>query len=91
MLPSAWAVCLDLGKAHAGAVTGAMNSAGQFGGFVCSVLFGYLVEATGDYDAPLYVIAAMVLVSAVLFTCLDPTRPLISAPEVVTPKGATCV
>ena len=33
MLPSAWAVCLDIGGQHAGSVTGAMNSAGQFGGF----------------------------------------------------------
>jgi MFS family permease len=91
MLPSAWALCLDLGKAHAGAVTGAMNSAGQFGGFVCSVLFGYLVQASGSYDAPLYVIAFMVLSSAALFTRLDPTRPLVPAPAVVTPREATCV
>src|SRR5262249_30343679 len=72
MLPSAWALCLDLGAEYAGAVTGAMNSAGQFGGFVCSVLFGYLVRTTGNYDAPLFVIAFMVLVSAVLFTRIDP-------------------
>ena len=26
MLPSAWAICLDLGKEHTGAVTGAMNT-----------------------------------------------------------------
>jgi ACS family glucarate transporter-like MFS transporter len=77
MLPSAWAICLDLGKNHAGAVTGAMNSAGQAGGLVCSVLFGYLVGATGSYDAPLFVIAAMVLLSALLFSWIDPTLPLI--------------
>jgi hypothetical protein len=29
MLPSAWAVCLDIGKKYAGAVTGAMNTAGR--------------------------------------------------------------
>jgi MFS family permease len=79
MLPSAWAICLDLGKEHAGAVTGAMNSAGQAGGLACSVLFGYLVGATGDYDAPLFVIAAMVFLSALLFARIDSTRPLIPA------------
>jgi MFS transporter, ACS family, glucarate transporter len=79
MLPSAWAICLDLGKEHSGAVTGAMNSAGQAGGFACSVLFGYLVRASGSYDAPLFVIAAMVLLSALLFARIDPTRPLIPA------------
>jgi ACS family glucarate transporter-like MFS transporter len=78
MLPSAWAICLDLGKEHAGAVTGAMNSAGQAGGLACSVLFGYLVSASGSYDAPLFVIAAMVLLSALLFARIDPTHPLIA-------------
>jgi ACS family glucarate transporter-like MFS transporter len=78
MLPSAWVMCLDLGKEHAGAVAGAMNSAGQAGGLACSVMFGYLVTASGSYEAPLFVIAAMVLVSAVLFAGIDSTRPLIS-------------
>ena len=77
MLPSSWAICLDLGKEYSGAVAGAMNSAGQAGGLVCSVLFGYMVAAYGSYDAPLYVIAAMLLISALLFATIDPTRPLI--------------
>ena len=79
MLPSAWAICLDLGKEHSGAVSGAMNSAGQAGGLACSVLFGYLVRASGSYDAPLFVIAAMVLASALLFAWIDPTSPLLPA------------
>ncbi|HEX3447914.1 MAG TPA: MFS transporter [Isosphaeraceae bacterium] len=79
MLPSAWAICLELGNEHSGAVTGAMNSAGQAGGLACSVLFGYLVRASGSYDTPLFVIAAMVLASALLFAWIDPTRPLIPA------------
>jgi ACS family glucarate transporter-like MFS transporter len=91
MLPSAWAICLDLGKEHSGAVTGAMNSAGQAGGFACSVLFGYLVRASGSYDAPLFIIAAMVLLSALLFARIDPTRPLIpAAPGGLIAGEATC-
>jgi MFS family permease len=78
MLPAAWAVCLDLGREHAGAVSGAMNTAGQAGGFVCSVLFGYLVQASGSYDLPLLLLAAMLFVSAFLFWLIDPTRPLVS-------------
>jgi len=77
MLPSAWAICLDVGQQYAGSVTGAMNTAGQVGGFVCSVLFGYLVKAFGSYDAPLFLIASMVLLSAVLFSLIDPTRQLV--------------
>jgi MFS family permease len=89
MLPAAWAHCVDVGKEHAGAVSGAMNSAGQLGGFACSVLFGYMSGARG-YDAPLFVIATMVLLSALLFLGLDPTRPLIPLHDVVAAREATC-
>jgi nitrate/nitrite transporter NarK len=78
MLPAAWAVCLDVGKRHAGVVTGLMNTAGQFSGFVCAILFGYVVRATGSYNAPLWIISAMILVSAGLFALIDPTRALVS-------------
>ena len=32
---------------------GAMNMAGQLGSFLTTVLFGYLVNAFGSYNAPL--------------------------------------
>lgn len=77
MLPTAWALCLDIGGRHSGAVTGVMNSAGQFGGFVCSVVFGYVVQSTGNYNAPLWGVALMVLIAAALFTQTDASRPLL--------------
>jgi ACS family glucarate transporter-like MFS transporter len=76
MLPSAWAICLDVGGARAGSVTGAMNTAGQFGGFLCTVVFGQIVGRFQSYDAPLFVIAGMVALSAFLFTRIDPGRPV---------------
>src|SRR5262245_13481872 len=76
MLPCSWAICLDVGKQHSGAVSGAMNSAGQAAGYVCTVLYGYLVESYG-YDRPLLFLAPNLLISAVLFALIDPTRPLI--------------
>ncbi|MCX7012636.1 MAG: MFS transporter [Candidatus Sumerlaeota bacterium] len=75
MLPSAWAICLDIGKEYAGAITGAMNSAGNLGGFVCSIVFGYLVKRSG-YDLPVAVIAGMVMVSAVLFLSVNPEKKI---------------
>jgi len=81
MLPTAWAICLDVGKNYAGAVTGAMNTAGQAGGFVCSVLFGYLVKVSGNYNLPLLMIATMVTISAFLFGLIEPTKQLIPAEQ----------
>ena len=77
MLPSAWAICLDVGKKYAGAISGAMNTAGNLGGFVCATVFGYLVEATGNYNFPLYVIAGMLLVAAFLFLGINPEKQII--------------
>ena len=77
MLPSAWALCIDLGKQHAGAISGAMNTFGNVGGFFCGILFGYLVQASGNYNLPLYMIAGMLLISAVLFSFINPTKPIV--------------
>lgn len=77
MLPVTWAVCLDIGRDYAGVVTGVMNTAGQLGGFVCSVLFGYAVQATGSYSAPIQAIAGLVLLAAFLYTKINPEIPLV--------------
>lgn len=75
-LPVAWAVCLDVGQAHAGAVTGAMNMAGQIGSFLTTVLFGYLVTAFGTYNAPLVPIAVMSVVASCAWLKIDASKPL---------------
>lgn len=76
MLPSAWALCVAIGGRFSGTATAMMNTAGQAGGVLCTVLFGYIVHVTGSYNRPLWFIAAMVLVSAVIFSCIDCTRGL---------------
>jgi nitrate/nitrite transporter NarK len=76
MLPVSWAVCLDIGREYSGVITGIMNSAGQLGGFLCTVLVGYILHVTGNYTVPLWIISGMVMISAGLFSRIDPTRPL---------------
>ena len=68
----AWAVCIDIGGRNAGAVSGAMNMAGQAGGFSTSLAFGYIVGHTGSYDAPLVAMAAFTGVAAFLWFAIDP-------------------
>jgi MFS family permease len=79
MLPVSWAVCLDIGRRYAGSVGGTMNMAGQLGSFLSSVAFGYIVTWAGNYNAPLYPMAALLLVSAVFFAQIDPTEQLVPA------------
>jgi len=49
-----FAACLDIGGEFAGAMVGAMNTTAQVGSFVSSLLFGYLVDHYGNYDAPFH-------------------------------------
>ena len=88
MLPSAWAMCMAIGGRSSGTATGMMNTAGQAGGFLCTVLFGYIVEATGSYDAPLWFIAGMVLIAAFVFSRIDCTRG-VDAGEEMKPAAET--
>jgi len=74
-LPNCWAVCLDIGKENAGAVTGAMNSAGQAGSAIVAAVYGGLVQTYG-WDGPLVWIAGMSLISSVLWLKIDPTQPI---------------
>ena len=77
MLPIAWSLCVDIGGKHSGAISGAMNTAGQIGSLFSSVLFGYLVEWLGSYDRALLPLSAMLLVSGVLFATIDPADPVL--------------
>jgi MFS family permease len=76
MLPSAWAMCMSLGGQFGGTATGMMNTAGNLGGWVCTVVFGYVIKITGDYNLPIRIIALMVLIAAGLFALIDCTRGL---------------
>jgi predicted MFS family arabinose efflux permease len=76
MLPAAWAMCLNLGGSCGGTATAVMNTAGNLGGLLCTVVFGYAIRATGNYNLPLFGIATVVLISAALFSQVDCTRGL---------------
>lgn len=74
MLPAAWAMCMAIGGRFGGTASSVMNTAGNIGGFVCTVVIGYVIEHTGNYDLPVEGVAAMVLVAAGLFAMIDCTR-----------------
>jgi len=76
MLPVAWAVCADVGGEHTGAVSGAMNTAGQLGSFLSAVAFGYLVQGMGSYDRALMPLAGLLILSGAAFAMIDPRRSL---------------
>jgi ACS family glucarate transporter-like MFS transporter len=64
-------VCLDIGGHKAGAMVGLMNMTAQVGGLAGSVLYGYIVERAGSYDAPFIPMAAVLFVGALLWLKVD--------------------
>jgi MFS transporter, ACS family, glucarate transporter len=67
-------VCLDIGGPRAGAMVGLMNTMAQVGGLAGSVLYGYIVDRTGSYDAPFIPMAVLLLVGAGLWVNVDASR-----------------
>jgi len=58
-----------------------MNMIAQVGGLAGSVLFGYIVDRTGSYDAPFIPMTALLLVGAVLWLNVDASRELSGEPS----------
>ncbi len=85
MLPVSWAVCMDVGGGRAGALSGAMNMAGQVASFSSSVAFGWAVKyllahdfsVQASYSLPIYPMAALLFVSGLLFLGIHADEPLI--------------
>ncbi len=76
--PVVWTACLDIGGSRGGAVSGFMNTAGQLGGALSSVVFGYLVKASGDYDTPLIPMAVLLAGGGILWVSVDVTKKISS-------------
>jgi ACS family glucarate transporter-like MFS transporter len=76
MLPCAWSMCMTIGGRVGGTATAVMNTVGNLGGLFCTFGFGYILDATGSYEAPVRAVAAMVIISGVIFSTIDCTRGL---------------
>ena len=74
--PTLCALCLDVGRDNGGAVFGFMNTAGNAASALSALVFGYLVGYTGNYNTPFIPMVALLVVGAVLWWQVDPTREL---------------
>jgi len=86
--PNLCAVCLDTGKAHAGAVFGFMNTAANLASAIAAVAFGYLVAYTGNYTAPFIPMLTLLCLGAVVWLKLDPSRDIFEEEETTARSGA---
>jgi MFS family permease len=77
----AWTLCVDIGGPHAGVVSGAMNMFGNLGGALVSLVTGLCVQYLHSYDAAMYSIAAMYVMSASCWWFVDPEQVIDQVPH----------
>ena len=77
-------VCLDIGGRTSGATVGLMNTSAQIGGLAGSVLYGYIVDRTGSYDAPFVPMAVLLFIGALLWLKIDASENIGGAEELIT-------
>jgi ACS family glucarate transporter-like MFS transporter len=74
-----WTFCQDIGGRNSGAVSGSMNMVGNFGSFVSSIAFPWLIALTGSAGA-YFLLAALLNVAAIV--CWLWMRPVsLAAPK----------
>ena len=71
-LGATWGTCLDIGGAHVGVVSAAMNTAGQIGSFFSPLLVTWLLAKFGDWNAPVLAIGGLFLFGAACWCFIDP-------------------
>ena len=76
-----WAVPMDCGGKYSGTVSGMMNMAGNFGGALSPLVFGFLAQYE-NWAAP-FIVSAVLLVggSAIWAFWLDPDRSVVEPHE----------
>jgi MFS family permease len=73
-----WAVPMDTGGKYSGTVSGMMNMAGNFGGAISPIVFGYLAQG-GNWQAPFIVAATLLVIgSAIWAFWLDPDKQILA-------------
>jgi ACS family glucarate transporter-like MFS transporter len=73
-------VCLDIGRGHAGVVTGCMNTFSNLGGVLTPLVVAYAVERWQSWTFPFYVTAVVYAAGALIWLAIDPEQPIVTQP-----------
>ena len=76
-VPVSWAVATDLGGKDSGAITGAMNTAGQLGGTVTSLGIGYLITSFHSYNLPVVVLGVELILAAIIWLFIKADKRIV--------------
>jgi MFS family permease len=75
-LSASWAACMDIGGEHTAVLSAAMNTTGQIGSILSPVVAGWVVTRFSNWQAPLLIMGGLYMLSAILWTMVDPRKRL---------------
>src|SRR5215467_7071065 len=74
----AWAVAMDVGGECAGTVSGTMNMFGGLAGALSPIIFAAVWQRTGSAVLPFLISGSLMVVGAVAWMFIDPTRSVLA-------------
>ena len=72
-----WAIPMDITREYAGIAGGMMNFGFGLAGIISPVVFGFVIDRTGNWDIPFGCSVAICVVGAVLTVFMHPERPFV--------------
>jgi len=75
-LSACWAVCLDIGRDHAGVITGCMNTFSNPGGVLRPMVVAYAVDRWQSWTIPFYVTAVVYAAGAIVWLAIQPDHSI---------------
>jgi MFS transporter, ACS family, glucarate transporter len=82
--PMIFPTCIEVAKQFPGSMAGAQNTTNQVGSFLSGVLFGYVAKISSSYDRPLFVLALVLALGAVMWLKINPEQELVQGDRLAT-------
>jgi MFS family permease len=78
-----WAVPMDITREYAGIAGGLMNFGFGTAGIISPIVFGWIIDRTGNWDIPFMISVCICIMGAILTMFMRLDRPFIPPPEVL--------
>ena len=69
-----WAIPMDIAPNHSGTASGLMNSGSAFAAIVSPVVFGWIIDKTGNWSLPFYGTMGLLLVGTIAAFAMRPDQ-----------------
>jgi len=74
-----WAIPMDIAPRFAGSASGLMNTGTAFAAVISPLVFGFVIDKTGNWELPFIGSIGMLLLGAILAFWMKPDHALVGA------------